>query len=559
MNATSYLLEYVRLELMRDVETGINRWAVFFHQARAAFRYDDCHLLLAGVKSFENLPEEAQAIIWHCHGGLLHQQQRWDETVNRYQYSLLAFEAAGNLLGQGQVLSDLGNVYQITGEWGRATEHYSQALSLKRSYAQPGDLAATINNLAVNQMDLGEPATALDTLVEALELYQKLDNQEGVAQVLLNRGNCLVRLGRLDEAETAYQHGIQSLEQANARWDIPSALNGLGNIYRRRGQLDAALDVYGQSLAVAQQNADMSRQEQAIGNMGLVEQAKGNFATARHYYNEALTLCEELGDETGCTIWLSNLGLLLGMQKREQEALPLFERALALARQGGNRASEGAALLNIGNIYRNSGQYALAERPYQEGVQIAHHLGDLRLEARFHSCLGTLADMQAQTENAEQSLTTALALYQRSTDAYGQVEVQLKLARLQANQSRLDEAQKMCELALVAAQEHDFYILEIRLLWLLADIYMANQDVYGLNLYAYIAVRTVQADDETRLQQVLSRLKRPLQAAMEAHADSAIADMSMRLLSVWKDERWRGETAVLIAWLAEITDASQHK
>ena len=60
------------------------------------------------------------------------------------------------------------------------------------------------------------------------------------------------------------------------------------------------------------------------------------------------------------------------------------------------------------------------------------------------------------------------------------------------------------------AQESEFYVLEIRLLWLLADVYLASQGAYGLNLYAYAAVRALQMGDEARLQRTLAWLERPL-------------------------------------------------
>lgn len=156
MNITAYFLDLMlHLEALRNPETAVNRWAAEFNRARAVFRYDDCQVLLSDVKALsEGLPGEAQAIIWHCQGGLLHQLQQWESAIDRYQRSQAAFEMAGNL-GQSQVLSDLGNIYQALGQWQRATQCLSEALPLKRQFARPSDLAATINNLAVNRCRFG--------------------------------------------------------------------------------------------------------------------------------------------------------------------------------------------------------------------------------------------------------------------------------------------------------------------------------------------------------------------------------------------------------------------
>jgi hypothetical protein len=84
MIASPYFLEYIRLEMVQNPEAATNHWAAEFKRSQAAFNYDQCQQLLVGVKSLgDGLPGEAQAIIWHCHGGLLHQLQRWEEAVGR--------------------------------------------------------------------------------------------------------------------------------------------------------------------------------------------------------------------------------------------------------------------------------------------------------------------------------------------------------------------------------------------------------------------------------------------------------------------------------------------
>ena len=129
--------------MARDEETGINHWAATFDRAREALRYSECQALLAGAKSMGGLHGEAQAIVWHCQANWLRQLSNWDEAVERYERSLRAFRAAGNKLGEGQVLSDLGNVYQAIG-W-RARRMLYPNLPLL-AVALPQDLASTINN-----------------------------------------------------------------------------------------------------------------------------------------------------------------------------------------------------------------------------------------------------------------------------------------------------------------------------------------------------------------------------------------------------------------------------
>ena len=73
-------------------------------------------------------------------------------------------------------------------------------------------------------------------------------------------------------------------------------------------------------------------------------------------------------------------------------------------------------------------------------MRLARELGDLRLEARGLSCLGTLHEMQERGAEAGELFIQALESYKRCNDAYGQVEVTYKLASWHHTHSRLTEA-----------------------------------------------------------------------------------------------------------------------
>ena len=108
-------------------------------------------------------------------------------------------------------------VTRPSGAWPAAEDCYTRALPLKRRYAQPGDLAATINNLAVVQADRGALDAALNSLAEAEQIYREHEQLTGVSQVLINRGKFLTSLGQLDGAQAAYEEALQVIEQTGRK------------------------------------------------------------------------------------------------------------------------------------------------------------------------------------------------------------------------------------------------------------------------------------------------------------------------------------------------------
>ena len=110
------------------------------------------------------------------------------------------------------------------------------------------------------------------------------------------------------------------------------ALNQLGHLSSRLGKMDDAQTAYQQGLALARRNNDLSSQGAYLGNLGVVFRSLGDYAQAKDYHQQALAISTEIGDKQAEGADLGNLGLVsssLGdyAQAREhwQQALVIFE------------------------------------------------------------------------------------------------------------------------------------------------------------------------------------------------------------------------------------------
>ena len=107
-------------------------------------------------------------------------------------------------------------------------------------------------------------------------------------------------------------------------------------------------------------------------------------------------------------------GLRLRDSLQLQAALKKFEEALSIARKNKNKAVEGKALNNIGNVYADLNQVQQAISYYQQGLDVAKAIKDSGLEARILSNIGLTYRDSGDSELALEYCNKALVVARRS-------------------------------------------------------------------------------------------------------------------------------------------------
>lgn len=132
------------------------------------------------------------------------------------------------------------------GQKEEALLHDRRAIAFKeRSGASRGEIAGSLNNLALTLSDMGRFQEALDDLERAIkDLGQELGNEHPlVATFISNKGETLDRMGRHAEARAAYQRAIAIEERAYGAesTNLAYPLTGLGESYLAEHQPSEAI------------------------------------------------------------------------------------------------------------------------------------------------------------------------------------------------------------------------------------------------------------------------------------------------------------------------------
>jgi class 3 adenylate cyclase/tetratricopeptide (TPR) repeat protein len=85
---------------------------------------------------------------------------------------------------------------------------------------------------------------------ESLEMYDRLGDTIGLANVHSNLGVVYRRMGRWDDALREHESSLVLRERIGDPWGIGTTHNNIGEVHRTRGELGSAIEAYERALAV---------------------------------------------------------------------------------------------------------------------------------------------------------------------------------------------------------------------------------------------------------------------------------------------------------------------
>lgn len=199
-----------------------------------------------------------------------------------YQGAIAAFEDYIRVTNSTRLLAEahfnLAEAFRSIGDERRAEQAYQTIIS---DHPRSGRAESALLNLGMMHFERGSYGTALDYFTQLESRTQRLRNEAGVG-----RGNSLLALGRLEEAEQAYRRVVQRSATHEA------ARLGLAKVLLRRGQMAEAEPMFRE---IANANSFEVGAE-AMYWLGFVQQQSGNFTEALQTYARVRVLFEAFDD-----------------------------------------------------------------------------------------------------------------------------------------------------------------------------------------------------------------------------------------------------------------------
>jgi class 3 adenylate cyclase/tetratricopeptide (TPR) repeat protein len=385
----------------------------------------------------DRLAEHSDALAYH-YGRTTNtaKQRTWFRAAGDAARSAFANEVAiGNyqrllpllpLEHAGDVLVELGGLWQLIGQWSDAERVYRQAMSVAESVGDRALLARSQRDLGVTCTFNRKHADAVSWLTRAGAEFERLGDVHGVASTLDRLSFAHFQLGRYPEA----------LAQAERH------------------------------LALATTTGDQGGRAAALENMGLVHGHTSNYSQAIDLLNQALQVAKEAGHQHAAIYAANDLAGVYVRQGDHVRALEYLDQARAVAERIGFRPFAAQMIGNAGELYREHGDYPRALACFSYALRTALGFGYWSSALIMVGNLGLTALGQGRVQIAEQLLDRAVTLARELVQPYMLCEFQYWLAKTHADQGRGEDAARCNDEAFEIAEriDHRHHRLHCRLL-----------------------------------------------------------------------------------------------
>jgi transcriptional regulator with XRE-family HTH domain/tetratricopeptide (TPR) repeat protein len=307
-------------------------------------------------------------------------------------------------------------------------------------------------------------------LADALAAAQVVGDLTGASSAELGLGQ---RALYRDQAAAMVRHSRRALSLADeAGWGRGRAvaLRQLGGAYRLTGNFESAVRLLREA-ALVHRRENMPVGEAACEHiLGLVAHERGNLALALEHYLRALALLELTPAPAVLALLLVDLGDVYRMSGELGSARQTLHRALRLSREVGHRSQVAYVLRCIAETDRDLGDHESAALHARQGLVLAVEADDVRVTAQNQQTLATVHHAAGRLDDARAGYEQALVDARAAGNGYGEVECLLGLAAVRLALGDVAEALDVAGAADEQARRSGFAALAVQAGALLDEI-----------------------------------------------------------------------------------------
>jgi tetratricopeptide (TPR) repeat protein len=305
---------------------------------------------------------------------------------------------------------------------------------------------------------MGRYDDMLDAAREASAIGRDLGNLRLRTKARIHAGMALTQLSRPAEAEAELRRAVElAAELGDAEVEI-GAIGNLGNALAGQGRSSEGREIHRRALQLAEATDDALGQVVGHATLGLSYWHEARVPEGRHHLDRALDLAAAMGDQALESRVLNNLGLVVRDQGDLDAAMSIFERSEALCRELGDPIGASLALANCGTVHAKRGDFAASMRCAQRHLEdsIAYGYGQGLISS--YESIGLDALRLGRTAEAREPLERAVAAAQDAEDPRREAIMRWTLGLCHLQESDLEGAEEVLSGALALSERSEFHL-----------------------------------------------------------------------------------------------------
>jgi tetratricopeptide (TPR) repeat protein len=226
--------------------------------------------------------------------------------------------------------------------------------------------------------DGGQAAPALERYIEAERLFGVLEEQgeRMITLGLTEQADCLVELGRLEDAAATYEEAIARSEKLNDFRQVAVSKWNLARVLLNQGRHTNALANLEEACTVFEAQNEPTSVAGIWHQIGRVQQDAGQYDAAEAAYRRSLEIKTQLNNRARQAPSLTMLGNLYNdYLHRPEEAVTFYRQAADIFVETEDLRSEGVTRNNIANTLRQLERYDEARTEIRRAIECKRPFG----------------------------------------------------------------------------------------------------------------------------------------------------------------------------------------
>ncbi len=262
--------------------------------------------------------------------------------------------------------------------------------------------------------ELGEFQKALDLGQQSLNLYQKTENEWGLAGVYIDLGNIYKQLSEY-ERSLDFQHKSDSLYQKmNSEYNRLAPLANIGAVYTVQGDYKKGLEYYEKSLAIMKKAGDFNENVAIIqASIGESHFNLNDFVQADKWLRESLNTCDKVGATRPKMEALIVMARLKIEEKKFDEAANYLTEAVKSSKEKSLKVSYVSGIGLLGRLEVERKNFAKAKPLLEECVAASREMGKYNTLWESLYWLGILYKENKQLPQSKQYLMESVEVIEK--------------------------------------------------------------------------------------------------------------------------------------------------
>lgn len=312
-----------------------------------------------------------------------------------YDTALDLHKELNNTKAAARLIYNKGLVYFNQSNYVRANDYNRQAYSVFKKEKDSFLMAKMLNSIGINQMYLSQYPEALSSYLESKRIYEDLKNTADIqyASVHANIGLLYARLEKPDLAMQFQEKAIELFKKVDFQEGVANSLTNIGRLHTVMDKPQKALTNYKEAYKIMEANSNERGMASALTNTGIAYTKLKEYEKAIPYFEKTKIIYERLKNSNNLAIVYDNLGncfLNLPAIHNLANAEKNYRAALKYAKEAGSLNLQFEALDNLALVQSKNGNYKRAYKNKTDALVLRDSFNSVekkeeiaRLEARY--------------------------------------------------------------------------------------------------------------------------------------------------------------------------------